>query len=355
MAWDEGAERSEKPTARRRSEARDQGRIARSQDLNAAISLLAALLLLNAWGSGITDTLLTLTQQLGQPPELQPQNLQVWIIRCVDAAWRTLLPFLLTLALISALAAFGQTGRYFSWKRMAPKFSALNPVAGIGRLFSKQNAVRFVFSLLKMIAVAAVGWWTIQAEVDKVLAIGQAGAAPVLFTVAGVTYKVALRMSIALLIIGIADYIWQRYALEQSLMMTKQEVKDEAKNMEGDPAIKARIRKAQFKLALQRLRSEVPKADVVVTNPTHFAVALRYDDASMGAPRVVAKGKDYLALRIRQLAQEHGILIVERPALARSLYAAVEVGQEVPPALYRAVAELLAYVYQLSGKALARA
>ncbi|MBK8914394.1 MAG: flagellar biosynthesis protein FlhB [Phycisphaerales bacterium] len=351
MAWDEAAERTEKPTARRRSEARDQGKIARSTDLAAAVGLLAALLLLNMLGPGIVNTLLSLARHLGEPPALQPQDLTPWVMHCIDAVWRCLLPFLLILAVLAALAGLGQTGLYFSWKRLAPKFSGLNPLSGVKRLFSKDNAVRFAFSLLKMGVVAAVGWWTISADAGLILTAGQSGAVGVLHATSALTYKLALRMGIALLIIGVADYFWQRYSMERGLMMTRQEVKDEMKNMEGDPAIKARIRRTQYKMALQRLRSDVPKADVVVTNPTHFAVALRYDDATMGAPRVVAKGADFLAQRIRELAREHGVPIVERPALARALYATVDVGSEVPPALYRTVAELLAYVYRLSGRA----
>ncbi|HPM25323.1 MAG TPA: EscU/YscU/HrcU family type III secretion system export apparatus switch protein, partial [Phycisphaerae bacterium] len=167
---------------------------------------------------------------------------------------------------------------------------------------------------------------------------------------AEVLFDLAVRLAIALLVLGILDYLIQRWKLERRLRMTKQEVRDELKKMEGDPLVKQRRRQIQARLALQRIRAEVPRADVVVTNPTHFAVALRYDEATMSAPRVTAKGRDLLAERIRQLAQQHGVPIVQRPPLARALYTGVEVGQEVPPAFYRAVAEVLAYVYQLSGR-----
>jgi flagellar biosynthetic protein FlhB len=154
-----------------------------------------------------------------------------------------------------------------------------------------------------------------------------------------------------LLVLGIADYLWQRCKLERQLRMTKQEVREELKRMEGDPLLKQRRRQIQTRLAMQRVQREVPRADVVVTNPTEYAIALRYDEATMGAPRVTAKGRDLLAERIRQLARQHGVPVVERPPLARALYAAVEVGHEVPPAFYRAVAEVLAFVYQLSRRA----
>ncbi len=166
-----------------------------------------------------------------------------------------------------------------------------------------------------------------------------------------VVFEVALRMALVLLVLGLIDYAYQRWRLEQSLRMTRQEVRDELKRMEGDPLIKQRRRQLQQQLAVQRINLDVPKADVVVTNPTEYAVALRYDEVTMQAPRVLAKGRDYLALRIRQVAEQHGVPIVQRPPLARALYATVEVGQEIPPQFYRAVAEVLAYVYRITGKA----
>jgi flagellar biosynthetic protein FlhB len=166
-------------------------------------------------------------------------------------------------------------------------------------------------------------------------------------------YRLAVRLGLVLLVLALLDYAYQRWNWWRHLKMTKQEIKDELRNMEGDPLIRQRRRRAQLQLAIQRISAAVPQSDVVVTNPTEFAVALAYDEQTMAAPRVTAKGQDFLALRIRQLAQQHGVPIVQRPPLARALYAAVEVGQEVPPMFYRAIAEVLAYVYQLSGRAVA--
>jgi flagellar biosynthetic protein FlhB len=164
-------------------------------------------------------------------------------------------------------------------------------------------------------------------------------------------FKLALRIALVLLVLGLLDFLYQRWNVTRNLKMTKQEVKDELKRMDGDPQAKQRRRQLQLKLAMQRIGIDVPNADVVVTNPTEFAVALKYDEATMAAPRVTAKGQDLLALRIRQVAQQHGIPIVQRPPLARALYASAEIGRDVPAEFYRAVAEVLAYVYQLSGRA----
>ena len=167
---------------------------------------------------------------------------------------------------------------------------------------------------------------------------------------ADLMYQLGINVGVALLILALLDFVWQRYRHERDLRMTKEEVKDELRSMEGDPLIKRRRREVQFQLSMQRLRKDVPSADVVVTNPTHVAVAIRYDLETMAAPKVVAKGADYLALRIRQLAGEFGVPIVSRPPLARALYESVEVGSYVPERLYRAIAEILAYVYELTGK-----
>jgi flagellar biosynthetic protein FlhB len=166
-----------------------------------------------------------------------------------------------------------------------------------------------------------------------------------------ILFALMLRLALVLLILGLIDYFYQRHKVEKQLRMSKQEIKDELKRMEGDPLVKHRRRQVQAKLAMQRIAIDVPRSDVVVTNPTEYAVALKYDEATMHAPRVLAKGKDLLALRIRQIAQQYGIILVQRPPLARGLYTACDVGDEIPPAYYRAVAEVLAYVYQLSGRA----
>lgn len=350
MAHDDAGDKTEQPTPRRREEAREEGQIARSADLTAAVALLGGLLLLRAFGPGMLATMLAMTRALGEAPAVTADGLWPWIRRVGVAASEMLLPFLGLLVVIIIVGTAAQSGLLLTWKRLALKPDRIDPVAGAKRLFSSEALTRLGVGLLKMAAVTWIAYLTIAGRMAAVLTAGKLHTAGVLGLGAEVLFDLAVRLAIALLVLGIVDYLIQRWKLERRLRMTKQEVRDELKKMEGDPLVKQRRRQIQARLALQRIRAEVPRADVVVTNPTHFAVALRYDEATMSAPRVTAKGRDLLAERIRQLAQQHGIPIVQRPPLARALYTGVEVGQEVPPAFYRAVAEVLAYVYQLSGR-----
>ncbi len=351
MAADEAGDRTEQPTARRREEAREEGRIARSTDLTAAVALLASLLLLKAFGPRMLDTMLGMTRSLGDAPDVTASGLLTWLRLNGRAAAEMTLPFLLLLLAVTAAGTVAQSGLLLTWKRLTLHLDRLNPVTGLQRMFSGDALTHLLFGLLKVAFVAAIAYLTIAGRVDALLAAGTAHTGGMFRLGLDLLYDLALRLGLALLALGVADYFVQRWKLERSLRMTRQEVKDELKRMEGDPLVKQRRRQLQARLALQRINAEVPRANVVVTNPTEYAVALRYDEAAMAAPRLVAKGKDYLAQRIRIVAQQHGVPIVQRPPLARALYADVEIGAEIPAAFYRAVAEVLAYVYQLTGKA----
>ncbi|HOO16763.1 MAG TPA: flagellar biosynthesis protein FlhB [Phycisphaerae bacterium] len=350
MALDDGGDRTEAPTPRRLQEARDEGRIPRSVDLTAAVALMAAAILLKTLGSGLFGSLLQLTSDLGEPSDVAGGDLAAVVLRVALATARGLLPFLGLLLLATALGAVVQSGLSPSLKPLEPKLEKLNPAAGVRRLFSLDSATRAGQGVFKITLVALVAYVTITGELDTVLNAGLLEPAGIVQMSAALLYKLALRLGLTLLVLALLDYWYQRWNWWRRLKMTKQEVRDELKRMEGDPQMRHRRRQLQMRLALQRVGIDVPKADVVVTNPTEYAVALKYDEATMTAPRVMAKGKDLLAARIRQVAQQHRIPIVQRPPLARALYAAVEVGQEVPPAYYRAVAEVLAYVYRITGK-----
>jgi len=344
------ADRTEQPTPRRREEAREEGQIARSADLTAAASLLAALLLLQLLGPRMLDTFAALTAALGETPDVTAAGLWPWLVRVGRAAAELTAPFLALLVAVTIAAAIAQSGPLLTWKRLAFKPERLNPVKGFQRLVSGDALTRLLMSLAKVALVTWIAYVTIVGRLGAVLATGTLETAGMFALALTTLSELALRLGLALLVLGFVDYLIQRWQLERQLRMTKEEVRDELKRMEGDPLLKQRRRQLQQKLALQRINAEVPKADVVVTNPTEYAVALRYDAATMNAPRVVAKGKDFLAQRIRLVAQEHGVPIVQRPPLARALYAGVDVGREVPPQYYRAVAEVLAYVYQLAGR-----
>ncbi len=350
MAHDEAGDKTEQPTARRREEAREEGQITRSPDLTAAFALLAGLLLLKTFGHDMVGTLLNLLRALGRPPGLASSDLLPWIKQVGLAAAELTLPFLGLLVVLTVAGTAAQSGLLLTWKRLTPKPERLSPVPGFKRLFSADALSRLGLGLLKMVAVAGIAYLSIAGRLGTVLSAGGLHAGGIFGLSTSVVFDLAVRLAAALLVLGIVDYLIQRWRLERQLRMTKQEVRDELKRMEGDPLIRQRRRQIQHRLAMQRIHAEVPRADVVVTNPTHYAVALRYDEAVMPAPRVVAKGKDLLAERIRQLAQQYGVPLVQRPPLARALYVGVEVGQEVPPAFYRAVAEVLAYVYQLTGR-----
>lgn len=350
MAADDAGERTEEPTARRVQEAREEGRIPRSTDLAAATALLGGLLLLRAFGRSMLQALLELTRGIGDTPDLDAESALPWLALVFQRGARVVLPFVALLVVITVAGSALQSGLPFSFKRLKPRLDQLNPMVGIRRVASLDSLTRLGLGVLKMIFVATIAYWAIAGDIQQALSLGTLEPAAALGAGASVVYRLALRIGLALFVLALLDYFYQRWNWWRNLKMTKQEVRDELKRMEGDPQIRGRRRRMQLQLAMQRLSAEVPKADVVVTNPTEYAVALRYDEATMGAPRVIAKGVDFLALRIRQIAQQSGIPVVQRPPLARALYAAVEIGQEVPPMFYRAVAELLAYVYQLTGR-----
>ncbi|MFN0138139.1 MAG: flagellar biosynthesis protein FlhB [Phycisphaerae bacterium] len=351
MAADEAEERTEPATPQKREESRKEGRVAKSTDLTAAVALLGGLILLNLFGPGMFQRLLAIMQKLGEPPDVRAEALPIWIQNIgIATAW-IVVPFILLLVVVTAVAALTQTGAMFSWTMLQPKLEHLDPVKGAKRLMSTESITRLGQSLVKTAIIGAVAVQTLMSQIGPLLGLGQLHPTDLLTVGGGLLFTLALRLGLILLLLGLIDYFYQRWKFEKSIRMSKQEIKDEMKRMDGDPMIKQRRRQTQMKIAMQRLRMDVPKADVIVTNPTEYAVALKYDQSAMSAPRVVAKGTDFLALRIRQIAQEHGIPIVQRPPLARGLYAAVDVGDEIPANFYRAVAEVLAYVFQLSGRA----
>lgn len=351
MAEDLG-ERTEQPTPKRRADARKRGQIAKSQDLSAAVIMLTGLITLAAMAPFVLERLVALTRILlgdadatVRPHELLPlAPLAGGAI--VDVLW----PLLVAVFIASLLVMLVQVGRLFTFETVRPKLTKLNPMNGLKRLFSARTAVMMVINLLKLSAVLLVTYVTIKERFEHLVFLFTLPHVPMLAAAGDLVYTLMIRLGALLLVLALIDYAYQKYKNERELKMTKHEVKEEMKRMDGDPLVKRRQRETALKMLLQRMRKTVPEADVVVTNPTHFAVALKYDDRKMSAPRVVAKGADFLAQKIREIAIEHGVPIVERPPLARALYKAVEIGQEIPSQFYKAVAEILAYVYELRRK-----
>jgi flagellar biosynthetic protein FlhB len=349
------SERTEAPTSKRLNEARQRGQVARSLELNTAAVLLVGVWLLSGPGTELARVFQArMVHALTHLPtgELTGAVGQSLI---VEEAAQMLPPLAL---IVSSLLAAGvavtlaQTGPLWLTKRPAWDWSRVNPLTGLKRLFSGHGLVEFAKATLKL---AGVGWGAgscLYENVPAVLLLSQMDLQSALAEWGGLAYGLGLRVGGAYLLLAAADYGYQRWHLMRSLRMSKEEIKEEFKSQEGDPFLRGRIRQQQRRIARQRMMSKVPKADVVITNPTHFAVALRYDREHMRAPQVVAKGAALVAQRIREVAREHNVPLVENPPLARSLYRAAEVDQEVPPDLYLAVAEVLAFVYRLKSQRL---
>jgi flagellar biosynthetic protein FlhB len=264
---------------------------------------------------------------------------------------RALAPIFIGGMLVIVAVNLAQVGLNFNTKKLQPNLMALNPFKGVGKVFGGPGWMQLLFNVGKLILVGWVAYSAVSGRMAEI-ALAQGLEFKQIFNLgASLVYSIGMRIGIVLLILAILDYIYQKFRIERELKMTKQEVKEEMRRMEGDPKVKQKRRQIALQMVVQRLKKDVPTADVVVTNPTHFAVALRYDKANMHAPVVVAKGQDFVALRIREIAVAAGVPILERPPLARSLYHTVEVGQEIPEQFYSAVAEILAYVYELTGKA----
>lgn len=352
---EEMGEKTEMPTARRLSESAERGQTGKSTDLSSAITLIGACLLV-AWtaqsilrfGADLVRSNLT--------PETLAGSLHVAEVQreitssFAGAAW-VALPIMGVMALLAYVSQVWQVGFMISSKGIEPKIERLNLVGGFKKLLSLRSVVKTTIDFSKLIVIASVAYLVVRSETDAIVSLAALPFTGGMLETARIAVKVAAWVLLVLLILGIIDRIYQRWQLKQDLKMTKQEVKDEMRSQEGDMEVKGRRLKFMRGLMMQRLQSDVPKADVIVTNPTHFSVALAYDSASMRAPKVVAKGADFVALKIRYLAAAHGIPIVERPPLARALYANVEVGQEVHQEHYEAIAEVLAYVYRLEGRA----
>jgi flagellar biosynthetic protein FlhB len=354
MAEESGGEKTEAPTARRREEAREQGNVARSHDLTAAVLLLGGLLILRWFGEKIIIALHTVVDEMLSGPslaDLSPARLGAQSLYCLSVVGVALVPVLAGFCLIVIAANLAQTGIYFSAARLTPNFAALNPTRGLGRIFSMRlGGMQLLMNLLKVVLVGMVAYSAIGNRLQQIVSVQQYSFTQIFGIGCDLVYAIGIRVGVLLLILAIIDYAQQRWRNERDLRMTKQEVKDEMRRMEGDPLMKRRRRQVAIQRAMQKLKKDVPKADVVVTNPTHVAVALKYEQASMRAPRVIAKGADFMAQRIRELAAEAGVPIVERAPLARAIYRMVDVGEEIPEQFYTAVAEILAYVYELTGK-----
>lgn len=350
MAEQDAQERTEQATPKRQEDARRKGQIPRSRDLSAAAVTLAGALALYASGHHLTGGLHALMRRSFTPDRSQLLDEAYaldWFGEAALAALWLCAPALGVMALAAVLAPMLLGGWNFSTEALAPKFDRLDPFKGIARMFSARALVELAKALAKFAVVAVIAVAVLRHQAADLLALGNQPLVPAMAQTLRLCAQALVAMTAGLLLIAAIDVPFQLWQHARQLKMSRQEVRQEHKESEGSPEVKGRIRQLQQSLARQRMMQEVPKADVVITNPTHFAVALRYDQERMRAPVVVAKGVELVAARIRELAQEHGVTLVEAPPLARVLYRQVELNEAIPPALYVAVAQVLTYVFQL--------
>lgn len=346
-------EKTEKATPKKRQDARKKGQIAKSQDVSAALILFFVFLLFLFTGGLLKEQMLAIiTTTLNEYMlwDITEANIHKMFIDYTIRALYFVAPIMVTVAVIGIASNFMQFGFLFSTETIQFKLDKLNPITGAKRIFSMRAIVELFKSILKISIVGTGAFAILWMNFDQVLVLSQKSVGASLALISKVTVQMGLVVSILLIILSVFDYAYQRYEHEKSLRMSKQDIKDEYKNMEGDPKIKSKIKEKQRQMAMQRMMQEIPKADVVITNPTHYAVVLKYDESKADAPIVVAKGVDYLALKIKQIAKNHDIITIENRPLARALYAQTEIGDVIPEQFFKAVAEILAYVYRLKRK-----
>ena len=353
MAEESYQEKTERATPKRREDTRKKGQVARSMELNSVTILffgLVSLSFLSGWifqqvSGGFTSNY-ALIPNLDLTPSSAHEIFKANGFRIL----RTVFPMMVVIIIGGILINFAQVGALFTLEPITPKAEKLDLTKGVKRIFSRKTAVEFLRDILKVTIIGTVAFLTIRAEFPKIYLLVDQSAGQVLVFCATTTLKLGLRIALALLFLAILDYAFQRFEQEKNMRMTRQEVKEELKEYEGDPQIKSRVKRIQREMSRKRMLKDVETADVVVTNPTHIAVALRYDMEKDEAPLLVAKGERLIAEKIKEIARKFDIPIVENRPLAKSLFELAEVGMQIPDRLYRAVAEVLAYVYNQKGK-----
>jgi flagellar biosynthetic protein FlhB len=343
-------EKTEPATPRRREEVRKKGQVAKSADLNSAVVLLAAMLALYFLMPPFIQMFTDITRSYlenAATMELDPRSVSNLVVRIGFQISGFFVPFILLIVSAALLSNVVQVGFKLSGYPLMPRIEKLNPIAGFRRMFSARSLAELLKSIFKIILVGIIAYVTVRGELDRLVSLANVDAWGAWAFLGKVCFTLGMRIAITFLVLGLADYGFQRYQFEQDIKMTKEEVRQEIKDFEGDPQIRARIRRVRRQMAISRMMAEVPRAHVVVTNPTFLAVALRYEMEEMQAPVVVAKGARLMAERIRELAVSNEVPLVENAPLAQMLYKSVDVGGYIPEHLYHAVAEVLAYVYQI--------
>lgn len=353
MAEKGDQERTEKPTGKKLSKAREEGQVAKSQEISTTFILFGALgvfLFAGPWMFwALSDFMHGVFQNLGTL-HLEGISARAFLFEVLQQVGLILMPLLLVLLILGLAANLLQVGFLFTLKPFVPKLSKFNPITGMKKFVSLKALVELLKSLFKVSFIGGISWLVLRGELDEIPSLMEMNVGQILTYMGTVSLKMIFYVGLGMLVLAAIDFTYQRWQHTKDLMMSKQEVKDEAKQAEGDPQIKGKIRQAQREMAMRRMMESVPDADVVITNPTTLAIAVKYDAKQMFAPQVVAKGAKLMAERIKDIARENDVPIVENKPLAQTLFKSMEIGDLVPPNLYKAVAEVLAYVYKLKGK-----
>jgi flagellar biosynthetic protein FlhB len=353
MADEAQDNKTEPATPFRRGEARKKGKVARSADVGKSAVFLAAVLILWATGPAVIGALkalyMTLLGDLDRA-DLNTASVSLIFTNTCLAVITPLAPALAGIAAVAVVAGFAQVGFLVTTEQLVPKPEKLNPTSGMKKLFSLRSVVTLGTSFLKIAVVLTVVYLTVRSHLPTLFTLYRLPPTGIAAAIARMSMDLALRTGLVLLLVAAIDYAYQKWQYEREMRMSKQEMKDEQKMTEGNPEVQSRIRRVQYAMARTRMLADVKKADVVIRNPTHFAVALKYDPKEHAAPIVLAKGADHMAKRIIEIARKHKILMVHEPPLAQALYKSVEIGKMIPPKLYRAVAKILVHVMRLKGR-----
>ena len=350
MAEDSGQERTEQPTPRRIQQAREKGQVPTSRELNTMLMMLLAGTSMLVIGPGIAESFTDLFKQylnISRANIFDPTAMPVLLMDAILEALVILSPFFAIMVIAAVAGPLMMGGVTFSAQAIAFKWDKLNPVTGLGRVFSIKGLVELIKALLKFIVIGTVAILFLYTQIEEYLGLGSEPIMQALPHVAHLLNWAFLSVASVLVLIALVDVPFQIHDYTKQLKMTFQEIKDENKDTEGNPDVRGRVKRVQREIAQRRMMAEVPKADVIVTNPEHYSVALKYDQDNMAAPKVIAKGLDLIAMHIRTIAREHEVPILQAPPLARALHHTTEIDEEIPAALYLAVAQVLAYVFKL--------
>lgn len=345
-------EKTEDPTQKKIDDTRKKGQVAQSKELTGALTLFVAVYSIKFFGSKMFETLVETIYFFNDKLNYELTKVSTFriILFMIIFTFKVAIYIIIPVFIVAIIAQRGQVGQLFTFETIRPKFSRLNPLEGLKRMFSMQSIMNLLKSLLKITLVGYVGFSYIKDNISLMLKSIQLGTKQSIFMLSEFSVELSVRMAAVILLIGIFDYFYQRYSYNKNLKMSKQEVKEEYKNSEGDPQVKSKIKQRQREASQRRMMQQLPEADVIITNPTHFAVAIKYDEEKKDAPYVLAKGKDLLAQKIKEIARELEIPIIENKPLARQMYKDLELGDVIPANMYEAVAEILAYVYSLKVK-----